>query len=38
MSYKLNLTDGSLLLELIDGKIDNTSTDLTFIGKLPRVW
>ena len=33
MSYKLNLTDGSLLLELIDGKIDNTSTDLTFIGK-----
>lgn len=33
MSYKLNLTDGSLLLELIDGKIDDTSTDLTFIGK-----
>lgn len=33
MSYKLNLTDGSLLVELIDGKIDDTSTDLTFIGK-----
>lgn len=33
MSYKLNLTDGSLLVELIDGKIDNTSADLTFIGK-----
>lgn len=33
MSYRLNKTDGTLLTELIDGKIDNTSTDLTFIGK-----
>ena len=33
MSYRLNKTDGTLLTELIDGKIDNTSTELTFIGK-----
>ena len=33
MSYRLNKTDGTLLTELIDGKIDATSTDLTFIGK-----
>lgn len=33
MSYRLNKTDGTLLTELIDGKIDNTTTDLTFIGK-----
>ena len=33
MSYRLNKTDGTLLTELIDGKIDNTLTDSTFIGK-----
>ena len=33
MSYRLNKTDGTLLTELIDGRIDNTTTDLTFIGK-----
>lgn len=33
MSYRLNKTDGTLLTELIDGKIDSTTTDITFIGK-----
>jgi len=33
MSYRLNKTDGTLLTELIDGKIDSTTTELTFIGK-----
>lgn len=33
MSYKLNKTDGSLLVELVDGQIDQTSTDLTLIGR-----
>lgn len=33
MSYKLNKTDGSLLIELVDGQIDQTSTDLTLIGR-----
>lgn len=33
MSYKLNKTNGSLLTELVDGQIDNTSCDLTLIGR-----
>ena len=33
MSYRLNKTDGTLLTELIDGNIDATTTNLTFIGK-----
>lgn len=33
MSYALNKTDGSLLLTLVDGSIDNTTTGLTFIGR-----
>jgi len=33
MAYKLNKTDGSLLTELVDGQIDNTSSDLTLIGR-----
>lgn len=33
MSYKLNKTDGSLLVELVDGQIDNTSSDITLIGR-----
>jgi hypothetical protein len=33
MSYKLNKTDGSLLIELVDGRIDNSSSNLTLVGK-----
>ena len=33
MSYQLNKTDGTLLTELIDGQIDNSSTNLVLVGK-----
>jgi len=33
MSYKLNKTDGELLVELADGGIDTTTTDITLVGK-----
>ena len=34
MSYKLNKTDGTLLVELQDGIIDNTrAPDLTLVGR-----
>ena len=33
MSYKINKTNGELLVELIDGEVDNTSSDLTLIGR-----
>jgi hypothetical protein len=33
MSYIINKTDGSVLTEVVDGTIDQTSTDLTLIGK-----
>ena len=33
MSYKLNKTDGSLLVELVDGRLDNSTTDVSLIGK-----
>jgi hypothetical protein len=33
MSYTLLLTNGSVLTQLVDGTIDQTSTDLTLIGK-----
>lgn len=33
MSYKLNKTDGSLLVELVDGRLDTTSADINLIGK-----
>jgi len=33
MSYKLNKTDGSLLVDLVDGSLDTTSTDISLIGK-----
>ena len=29
MAYKLNKTDGTLLVDLIDGTIDTNSTSLT---------
>ena len=33
MSYRINKTDGSLLLDLIDGRVDNITTDLSLIGR-----
>jgi hypothetical protein len=33
MSYIINKTDGSVLTEVVDGTIDQTSTDLTLVGK-----
>lgn len=33
MTYKINKTDATLLTELVDGTIDQLSTDLTLIGK-----
>lgn len=33
MSYRLNKTNGELLIELVDGQIDVTSTDLVLVGR-----
>ena len=33
MSYKLNKTDGSLLVDLVDGQLDTTTSDISLIGK-----
>ncbi len=33
MSYNLNKTDGSLLVELVDGRLDTSTTNLALIGK-----
>ena len=33
MSYRINRTDGELLVDLTDGIIDTTTTNLTLIGK-----
>jgi hypothetical protein len=33
MSYRLNKTNNDLLVELADGDIDNTSTDITLVGR-----
>lgn len=33
MSYIINKTDGTVLTEVVDGSIDQTSTDITLIGK-----
>ena len=33
MSYQLNKTDGTILTDLVDGQIDNTTTNLTLVGK-----
>jgi hypothetical protein len=38
MAYQLNKTDGTLLTEIIDGQIDTSSTNLTFIGKNYKGW
>jgi len=33
MSYKLNKTDGTLLVDLVDGSLDTTTTSIGLIGK-----
>lgn len=33
MSYKINKTDGKLLVDLIDGQLNQDTTDLTLIGR-----
>lgn len=33
MSYQLNKTDGTLLIDLIDGQLDTNSTNLTLVGR-----
>lgn len=33
MSYQLNKTDGTLLIDLIDGQIDTNSTNLVLVGR-----
>ena len=33
MGYRINRTDGELLIDLTDGTIDNTTTDITLIGR-----
>ena len=33
MSYQINKTNGALLVDLADGQIDNSSTDITLIGR-----
>ena len=29
MSYKLNKTDGTLLVDLVDGQLDTTTSDIS---------
>jgi hypothetical protein len=33
MSYKINKTNGELLVDLVDGQIDTISTDITLVGR-----
>ena len=33
MAYQLNKTDGTLLTDLVDGQIDNTTTNLVLVGR-----
>jgi hypothetical protein len=33
MSYKINTTDGRLLVDLVDGRIDTDTTDLALVGR-----
>ena len=33
MSYRLNKTNGDLLIDLVDGQIDTTTTNLTLVGR-----
>jgi len=33
MSYIINKTDGSVLTEVVDGTLDQTTTDITLVGK-----
>jgi len=33
MTYRLNKTNGDLLVDLVDGQIDNSTTDITLVGR-----
>ena len=33
MAYKINKTNGALLVDLIDGTVDTNSTSLTLVGR-----
>lgn len=33
MSYKINQTDGTLLVDLVDGRIDEDTTDIVLVGR-----
>ena len=33
MAYQINKTDGTLLVQLVDGSIDTATTDITLIGR-----
>ena len=33
MGYKINKTDGTLLVDLVDATVDNETTNLTLVGK-----
>lgn len=33
MTYRINKTDGTILTDLVDGVVDNTTVDLTLIGR-----
>ena len=33
MSYRINKTNGDLLVDLVDGVIDTSSSDITLVGK-----
>ena len=33
MSYKLNQTNGTLLVDLVDGSVDTTTTDISLVGR-----
>ena len=33
MSYQINKTNGALLVDFADGQIDNSTTDITLIGR-----
>jgi len=33
MSYKINTADGTLLVDLVDGRIDTDTTDLVLVGR-----
>ena len=38
MAYQINKTDGTLLVQLVDGSIDTATTDITLIGRNFQLW